>query len=160
MDARTEARHIPLCVDLDGTLITTDTLWEAAIALVFRNPLIVFRLVAWALAGKARLKHEVAARYAIEADAWPYHGSLIEWLRTEKATGRRLVLATGATGSTAAAIAAHLDLFDEVVHSDRERAISRAGRRGISSSSASDCPGSTMSATAATIWPSSRLLAR
>ena len=131
MDARTEARHIPLCVDLDGTLITTDTLWEAVVVLVFRNPLIVFRLFAWALAGKARLKHEVAARYVIEADSWPYHGPLIDWLRGEKAAGRRLVLATGAAGSTASAIAAHLDLFDEVLHSDRERNLTSRRKRDL-----------------------------
>ena len=53
MDARTESKHIPLCVDLDGTLVATDTLWEAVVAILFRNPLMLFQIVAWALAGNA-----------------------------------------------------------------------------------------------------------
>ena len=30
---------IPLCVDLDGTLIKTDVLWESLMLLLKRNPL-------------------------------------------------------------------------------------------------------------------------
>jgi len=70
MDARTETQHIPLCVDLDGTLITTDTLWEAVVALVFRNPLMIFSVIGWAMSGKARLKHEIAARHRADAADW------------------------------------------------------------------------------------------
>jgi hypothetical protein len=132
MDARTEARHIPLCVDLDGTLITTDTLWEAAIALVFRNPLIVFRLVAWALAGKARLKHEVAGALCDRGRCL----ALSRIADRVAANGKSHPAAASClrrvpTGSTAAAIAAHLDLFDEVVHSDRERNLTSRQKRDL-----------------------------
>ena len=42
----------PLCVDLDGTLVATDTLWEGVLRLVLRNPLMVFAVFRWMLAGE------------------------------------------------------------------------------------------------------------
>lgn len=32
----------PLCVDLDGTLIATDTLWESVLLLLRHNLLLIF----------------------------------------------------------------------------------------------------------------------
>ena len=37
MDARTDSRTIPLAVDLDGTLIATDLLWESLFLLIRQN---------------------------------------------------------------------------------------------------------------------------
>ncbi len=48
----------------------------------------------------------------------PYHEELVEWLRAERARGRRLVLATASDEKLAQAVAAHLSLFDEVLASD------------------------------------------
>ena len=48
----------------------------------------------------------------------PYNEELIEYLRAEKARGRRLVLATAADGAVARSVASHLGLFDEVIASD------------------------------------------
>lgn len=116
MDARVTSRTaIPLCVDLDGTLISTDTLWEGVILLVKQRPLLAFMIILWALRGKAVLKHEVAARLEPEPSLWPYPPALIAFLEEEKAKGRRLVLATGAPEKIAQAIAAHIGLFDGVL---------------------------------------------
>ena len=48
----------PLCVDLDGTLIKTDLLWESLLVLLKQNPLLVVLLPLWLIKGKAYLKHE------------------------------------------------------------------------------------------------------
>ena len=52
---------IPLCVDLDGTLIKTDLLWESLLALLKQRPLSIFQLPFWLLKGRAHFKHEIAA---------------------------------------------------------------------------------------------------
>ncbi len=39
----------PLCVDLDGTLIKTDLLWESLLALLKQSPFSLFRLPFWLL---------------------------------------------------------------------------------------------------------------
>jgi 4-hydroxybenzoate polyprenyltransferase/phosphoserine phosphatase len=115
MDARSDSAAIPLAVDLDGTLIATDLLWEGLFLLLRRNPLLAFLVPFWLLAGPARLKQEIADRIDIEADSLPYRPELIARLQSEKAAGRSLVLATGTPRRFAEAIAAHLGLFDAVL---------------------------------------------
>ena len=107
----------PLCVDLDGTLIHSDLLLESALALLGRNPLYLFAIAFWLLRGKAHLKREIARRCEIEVATLPYNAALVEWLRAERAQ-RRLVLCTASDAGYAHAVAAHLDLFSEVLASD------------------------------------------
>src|SRR5262245_46744862 len=114
MDARSDKNAIPLAVDLDGTLIATDLLWEGLFLLLRKNPLYLFLVPFWLLSGPARLKQEIAARIDIDPVALPYREALIERLREERNAGRPIVLATGTPRKFAEAIAAHLGLFDAV----------------------------------------------
>lgn len=50
--------NIPLVVDLDGTLIKSDLLFESFIALFKKNPFYIFYMLFWLITGKARLKNE------------------------------------------------------------------------------------------------------
>ena len=102
----------PLCVDLDGTLVATDTLWEGVLRLVLRDPLMVFAVFRWMLAGKAALKQAVAEHSERDPSAWPVRLDLLELLQREKRAGRRLVLATGAPAKVAQGIADRLGIFD------------------------------------------------
>ena len=64
MDARSERNAIPLAVDLDGTLIATDLLWEGLFILLKKNPLYLFLVPFWLLRGPARRsgrQHDLAA---------------------------------------------------------------------------------------------------
>ena len=53
---------LPLCVDLDGTLVKTDVLFESAAAALKAQPLLAFALPFWLLRGRAALKSELARR--------------------------------------------------------------------------------------------------
>lgn len=117
MNAHIETRQIPLCVDLDGTLLAADTLWEGAAIVLLRNPLMVFPMLIWLFQGKARLKQEVAARSGRRAEDWPYRQTVLDRLATEKASGRDIVLVTGAAPTVAMDVAAHVGLFSSVMHS-------------------------------------------
>ncbi len=110
----------PLVVDLDGTLTPADTLVESLVAFARQGPLRAMRLPLWLLAGRARLKAAVAARRSISAQLLPYRQPLLDYLRAEKAKGRRLVLATAAHQSIADGVAAHLGLFDLTLGSTEE----------------------------------------
>jgi 4-hydroxybenzoate polyprenyltransferase len=118
MDARSDSKAIPFVVDLDGTLIATDLLWEGLFLLLRKNPLLVFLVPFWALSGPARLKQEIAARVDIDPAGLPYRAEFLERLKTERDAGRRIVLATGTPRKFAEAIAAHLGLFDAVYATD------------------------------------------
>jgi apolipoprotein N-acyltransferase len=109
---------IPLCVDLDGTLIKTDLLWEYLAQLLRRNPLLIFAVLWWWSRGRARLKQQLARRVAPDPAALPYHLEFLAWLRAQKAAGRRLVLATASDIHMARPVAEYVGLFDEVLGSD------------------------------------------
>lgn len=53
---------IPLCVDLDGTLILSDMLHESTIAFVKASPLSLLSIPKWLFKGKAVLKQELVKR--------------------------------------------------------------------------------------------------
>lgn len=117
MNAHIETRQIPLCVDLDGTLLAADTLWEGAAIILLRNPLMLFPMLLWLWQGKARLKQEVASRSGRKAEDWPYRQAVLDRLVAEKASGRDIVLVTGAAPSVALGVAAHVGLFSSIMHS-------------------------------------------
>lgn len=109
---------VPLCVDLDGTLLRTDLLYETALTLLRRNFLYLFLLPWWLLQGKAHLKAEIARRVTLDPAMLPYSDDFLAYLRKQKANGRSLVLATASHETLAKRIAAHLGLFDAVVASN------------------------------------------
>ncbi|VGO20241.1 UbiA family prenyltransferase [Pontiella sulfatireligans] len=108
---------IPLCVDLDGTLVKLDTLHQALFLLLRREPASIFRLPGWIAKGKAHLKDQVMQRVSLDAAALPYHQEFLAHLRSEHAAGRPLVLATASNHRTADAVAEHLGLFSETLSS-------------------------------------------
>lgn len=113
-----------LAVDLDGTLIRSDMLYEgfwAAFARDWRTP---FLAAAALTRGKAALKDRIAALAEIDAACLPYDPAVLERLRSARAEGARLVLITAADRRYAQAVAAHLGLFDAVHASDGQTNLS------------------------------------
>ena len=137
----TDVAAVPLCVDLDGTLTTVDTLQEALLRLLLTRPLRALAAIRQLREGRAQFKEAVARELIADATVLPYRPEVLAWLREEKAAGRRLVLVTGSNYRLAEAAAAHLDLFDELICSDatynvsgdgkRARLVERFGERGF-----------------------------
>src|ERR1700733_4711902 len=86
----------PLCVDLDGTLVKSDTLLDSLMVLARRDPAAFLRSPLWAVKGKAHLKSQVTSLVALDVAHLPYNRPLLTYLREEHAAGRKLYLATGA----------------------------------------------------------------
>lgn len=118
-----ESRSVPLCVDLDGTLIRSDLLVESALLLLARSPWMLFAMIGWLLRGKAHLKGQIARRVELDAAALPYNAALIQWLQ-EQHRIRTVVLCTASDMALARAVAAHAGVFDEVFASDGLRNLS------------------------------------
>ncbi|MEJ5329227.1 MAG: UbiA family prenyltransferase [Desulfobaccales bacterium] len=108
----------PLCVDLDGTLVRTDTLLESLLILLKSRPWLFFLLPIWLLQGRAATKRRLAELVDLPVDTLPYHQDLLRLLRDEGGRGRTLVLATGADERLAQRVAKHLGCFSEVLASD------------------------------------------
>lgn len=110
-----DAADLPLCVDMDGTLLRIDTLHEAAVGAVFADWGTALRLLGWLAEGKARVKQELAQRWIFDPAVLPYSQSLLTYLRAQQAAGRYIVLCTAAHRCIAERVAEHLGLFDEVI---------------------------------------------
>ncbi|NJO15777.1 MAG: UbiA family prenyltransferase [Thioploca sp.] len=131
---------VPLCVDLDGTLVATDTLWESILLLLKKNILQLLVLPWWVIQGRAIFKHKIAQQVTLEVANLPYRENVLLFLQQEKKSGRSIVLATAAHTSIAQAVFTHLKLFNEVIASDahtnmkgitkRDALIQRFGNQG------------------------------
>jgi 4-hydroxybenzoate polyprenyltransferase/phosphoserine phosphatase len=110
----------PLCIDLDGTLVRSDTLAESVVALLRVNPLALVALPLWLVRGRSYLKRRIAERVTLDVTRLPYNQPLLALLKKERTEGRRLVLVTAADRRTAERVAGYLGLFDEVLASDGE----------------------------------------
>ena len=108
----------PLCVDLDGSLVKSDTLVDSLLALVRTHPALAFSLPGKLFEGKAAFKAFVTASVTLDAAHLPYNGVLLQFLRQEHARGRAIYLATGADEHLAHRVADHLGIFTAVLASD------------------------------------------
>jgi len=107
-----------LCVDLDGTLIRGNVLWECVLVLLKTRPVTLLWLPLWLLRGRAYLKQQVAARVELNPARLPYRQQVLDLLREEKQNGRRIALVTAADRHVAEIISSYIGVFDEVHASD------------------------------------------
>ena len=107
-----------LCVDLDGTLVKSDTLHDSALAVARHHPRALVNFPGWLAQGKAALKRHLAHTIQLDVAHLPYNRALLQYLEQQRATGRPIYLATAADADTANRIADHLGLFAGVLASD------------------------------------------
>lgn len=107
-----------IAVDLDGTLVLTDTLVESALRAFRRSWSTLFKWPFWLWYGKAYFKERLADIGGIDAPSLPYNKRLVTYLRTEKQRGRSIVLATASDQRIARSVANHLGIFDDVISSN------------------------------------------
>ncbi len=110
-----------LVVDLDGTLLRSDMLFESfwsAFSRDWRTP--VFAAAAL-IQGRAALKQRLAAASDIDVSTLPFDADVIAYVRAWRAQGGCTALVTASDTVLAERIGAHLDLFDEIHGSDGQR---------------------------------------
>ena len=108
----------PLCVDLDGTLVKSDTLLDTVLVLARQSPRSLLHFPRWIVQGKAAFKRNISSVAALDVAHLPYNQPLLEVLRQQHARGRQIYLATGADNLLAERVAEHLGLFSGVLASD------------------------------------------
>lgn len=105
----------PLCIDLDGTLIRTDCLFETLVGTIRENPATAFQVPGWFAQGRPKLKEELAKRYLPSLEKLPWNQDVIGFAKEQKEAGRKILLVTASHAIVAEAIAEHLGFFDEVL---------------------------------------------
>lgn len=112
--------NTPLCIDLDGTLLKTDTLFELALRVFKQSPWLAFYLPVVLLKGKQHLKKYLSDRADLDASLLPYNQEFLVFLMDQHKQGRKLILVTGCYEKTANAVARHLGIFSSVIATTAE----------------------------------------
>ena len=108
----------PLCIDLDGTLIRSDLLFEALVRLVTAHPVTLLRAPAALLAGRAHLKRLVMTRADLDYAHLPVREEVMALARQAHTEGRPVHLVTAADEVAAQHVADRLGIFT-AVHGSR-----------------------------------------
>lgn len=109
--------NIPLCVDLDGTLIASDTLLESMMSALKAKPIIFFLMPFWILMGKSFFKNKIKEISLPNPKTLPYRKDFIDYLKSEKDKGRDIVLATATVQEIADSVSDHLGIFTKTMGS-------------------------------------------
>ncbi len=73
------------CVDLDGTFVKTDMLYESFIFVLKKNPLIALKSLFLLLkSGKAKFKHFLAGYYDFDPSLLPYNQKVAEYIDQQR----------------------------------------------------------------------------
>ena len=103
-----------LAVDLDGTLLRTDMLYESFFAALSHNWCTPLHSAKALISGPASLKRYLASAGVVDVSTLPYNEAVISYIIAWRRSGGRVVLVTASDQIIAEAIAEHLGIFDEV----------------------------------------------
>jgi 4-hydroxybenzoate polyprenyltransferase/beta-phosphoglucomutase-like phosphatase (HAD superfamily) len=112
-------QKLPLVVDLDGSLIRSDLLHEAIFSLMFQSPFKFFSLIFSNIVSLASFKTGIAREFSVDPASLPWCETVVEFIRVEHGSGRRIILATASPRAWADSVASHLGaVFSDVIASD------------------------------------------
>jgi 4-hydroxybenzoate polyprenyltransferase/phosphoserine phosphatase len=109
-------RDFPIFVDMDGTLIKSDIAQELLIQSV-KKWHDLKKLASLALQGRSHIKDFLARSNSFEPANLPLNSEVIDYLRAEKAKGRKVILATASDQLIAEKVAKEVGLFDDIIAS-------------------------------------------
>jgi 4-hydroxybenzoate polyprenyltransferase len=116
--AAAELDNWPLVIDLDGTLLKTNSLDETFLDALRMDPLALWRLPIQCIIGRPAVKAFLAEKSPLDVETWPVHQDFLDYVEEQFKAGRKVVLASGADGRVAEAIAARFPFISEVISSD------------------------------------------
>lgn len=107
-----------LVVDLDGSLIRSDMLFESFWSAFSARWTAPVEVIGSLIRGRAALKHKLNAMSDVDVSTLPYNEEVLSLVRKWRADGGYVALVTASNQNFADRVAAHLGLFDEAHGSD------------------------------------------
>jgi len=120
MIKKTQEKNIPLVVDMDGTFIKKDLLFEGFKSIVKKNFLYIFLCCIWILKGKVYLKKKLLKKIHIEPAKMLVNKEVLHFIIQEKKEGRKIILATASLQSNAEEISKEYPFFDKTYGTNNE----------------------------------------
>tara|TARA_B110000483_G_scaffold128472_1_gene154103 strand:- start:3222 stop:4676 length:1455 start_codon:yes stop_codon:yes gene_type:complete len=109
---------IPVVIDLDNTLTSVDTLFEAVIILIKHKLVNIILMIWWLTKGKLYFKSKLIDHVQVDPKKIPYNNEVISFIKESRSQGRKIILCSGAHVNQVKLIADHLNLFDSYYGSD------------------------------------------
>jgi len=109
-----------LYVDLDGTVIKTDLLFESILLLLKKSIFQTLLIPIWLIEGKANLKHQLSKRVHIPVELLPLNTEFHDYLKEEVERGRNIVLISASSQLAVRQVSDHLGLFIDAMGSDED----------------------------------------
>lgn len=122
---------VPLVVDLDGTLLKTDMLAETLLEVARSRPWSIPECLLEFRAGIAHGKRFLASRVSVYPALLPFEDAALDAIRSAKAAGRPVILATATDQIVAQQIAGHVGAIDTVLASDGHTNLSAERKRRV-----------------------------
>lgn len=104
--------QVPLVVDLDGTMLHSDTLIEGVAAGLFQKPFATLVGCVGAILSVPRFKSWIFQNVEVDYEAIPANDGLVAWLTEEKAKGRPIHLVSAANQGVVDRLASRFGIFD------------------------------------------------
>ena len=108
----------PFVLDVDGTFLRTDMLFESFWGGLGKDPIQTIRTSLAHFRDRARLKAELAKIAALRTDLLPVAPEVLEVARAAQAEGREVILASASDQSVVAQLASDYNLSDRIFASD------------------------------------------
>ena len=110
--------ELPLFVDLDGTVIKSDMLFESFLWLLKHRPWTLLLTPFWLVKGRANLKYEIASRAQPNIESLPLNTQFLEYLKQQAANRREIILISASDERVTRRVAEHLGLFSRACGSN------------------------------------------
>mgnify|MGYP001316930981 CR=1 FL=1 len=107
-----------LAVDLDGTLLRSDLLFESVCYKLSMSFFYLFQIIKWLFSGKANLKARLADGFEFDPALLPFRRSVIDFIEQGRNNGAHTVLISASNEHLVSKIAEFLECFDEAFGSD------------------------------------------
>lgn len=121
---------LPIVVDLDGTLLQTDTLHESLLLLGRQSRAGLWQALQQLGQGKAAFKDAVVQRAALAVEHLPVNPEVLAYAQEKKQAGHRLILCSASLQTVVAQVAARFPgLFDEIKGTEHGHNLSGRAKR-------------------------------
>ncbi len=110
-----------LCVDLDGTFLRTDSLYEALVAAIKARPMLILFLPFWILKRPYSLKEAItnAVKGKIDPSTWPRTPEVERLIARARASGKTVELVSAADQRLIADVPSFREFFDGIIGSSK-----------------------------------------
>lgn len=115
-----DSTSVPLCIDLDYTLVHSDLLLESFFYNLKNHFFIAITSIFKLLNSRAAFKAELAKNFLIDLEHLPYNNEVIEFAKSEKAQNRKVILTTASNSELASQIVEKFNFLDSFYASSKE----------------------------------------